>query len=85
MISRGYSVLCVKTVLYFLMFIKSLVKVIHCVTIAVRTVNAETECIIIHVICYQIACRLSYYISYMHGYGISRILIPTFGYISYHS
>jgi hypothetical protein len=85
MISRGYSVLCVKTLLYLLMFIKSLVKVIHCVTIAAWTVNAETECIIIHVVRYWIACRLSYYISYMHGYGISRILIPTFGYISYHS
>jgi hypothetical protein len=73
MISRGYSVLCVKTLLYFLMFMKLPVKVIHCVIIAVRTVNAETEFIIIHVINYRIACRLSYYIAYMHGYGISRI------------
>jgi hypothetical protein len=48
-------------------------------------VNAETEFILIHVVHYQIACRLSYYIAYMHGYGISVILIPTFGYISYHS
>jgi hypothetical protein len=85
MISRGYSVLCVKTLLYFLKFIKPPVKVIHCVIIAARTVNAETEFIIIHVIRYQIACRLSYYIAYMHGYGISGILIPTFSYISYHS
>jgi hypothetical protein len=67
------------------MLIKLPVKVIHCVIIAARTVNAEAEFIIIHVVRYRIACRLSYYISYMHGYGISRILIPTFGYISYHS
>jgi hypothetical protein len=79
MISRGYSVLCVKTLLYFLMFIKPPVKVILC------TVNAETEFIIIHVVRYRIACRLWYYIAYMHGYGISGILIPTFGYISYSS
>jgi hypothetical protein len=31
MISRGYSVLCVKTILYFLMFMKLPVKVIHCI------------------------------------------------------
>jgi hypothetical protein len=43
MISRGYSVLCVKTLLYFLMFIKPPVKVIHCVIIVARTLNAETE------------------------------------------
>jgi hypothetical protein len=85
MISRGYSVLCVKTLLYFLMFIKLPIKVIHCIIIAVWTVNAETEFILIHVVRYRIACRLSYYITYMHGYGISVILIPTFGYISYHS
>jgi hypothetical protein len=71
--------------LYFLMFIKPLVKVIHCIIIAVRMVNAETEFIIIHVVHYQIACKLSYYIAYMHGYGISGILIRTFGCISYHS
>jgi hypothetical protein len=85
MISRGYIVLCVKTLLYFLMFIMPPVKVIHCVIIAAWTVNAETEFILIHVVHYQIACRLSYYIAYMHGNGISVILIPTFGYISYHS
>jgi hypothetical protein len=85
MISRGYSVLCVKTLLYFLMFIKPPVKVYHCVIIAERKVNAETEFIIIHVVRYGIACRLSYYIAYMHDYGISGILIPTFGDISYHS
>jgi hypothetical protein len=61
------------------------VKGIHCVIIAVQPVNAKTEFIIIHVLHYRIACRLSYYISYMHGNGISGILIPTFGYISYHS
>jgi hypothetical protein len=65
MISRGYSVLCVKTSLYFLMFIKLPVKGIHCVIIVARTVNAKTEFIIIHVVHYQIACRLSYYISYI--------------------
>jgi hypothetical protein len=52
MISRGYSVLCEKTLLYFLMFIKPPVKVIHCVIIAVQTVNTETEFIIIHVVHY---------------------------------
>jgi hypothetical protein len=61
------------------------VKGINCIVIAAQPVNAETEFIIIHVVHYQIACRLSYYISYMHGNGISGILIPTFGYISYHS
>jgi hypothetical protein len=82
MISRGYSVICVKTSsLYFLKFIKPPVKVIHCVIIVTQTVNAEIEFIIIQVIRYQIACRLSYYIAYMHGYGISGILIPTFSYI----
>jgi hypothetical protein len=62
-----------------------LVTGIHCVVIVAQPVNAKTKFIIIHVIWHWIACRLSYYISYMHGNGISGILIPTFGYISYHS
>ncbi len=41
--------------------------------------NAKTEFIIIHVVRHQIACRLSYYASYMHGNGISRILITALG------
>jgi hypothetical protein len=53
------------------------VKGIHFVIIAAWPVNAATEFIIIHVIQYRIACRLSCYTSYMHGNGISRILIMT--------
>jgi hypothetical protein len=53
------------------------VKEIPCVFIAVRAVNAEIEFIIMHVVWHQIACRLSYYASYMHGNGISGNLITT--------
>jgi hypothetical protein len=53
------------------------VKGISCVFTVVRLVNAKTEFIIMHVVQHQIACRLSYYASYMHGNGISGILITT--------
>jgi hypothetical protein len=56
-----------------------LVKGIPCVIIAARPLTAETEFILIHFVWHQSACRLSYYISYMHGDGISRILIMTSG------
>jgi hypothetical protein len=55
------------------------VKGIPCIFIAARPVNADTESIRIHVLRHQIACRLSYYASYMHGNGISGILIMTLG------
>jgi hypothetical protein len=55
------------------------VKGIPCVFIAEQKVNAETEFIIIHVVRHRIACRLSYYASYMHGNGIARNLIITLG------
>jgi hypothetical protein len=44
---------------------------------------AKTEFIIIHVVWHWIACRLSYYASYMHGNGISGILRTTLGGIWY--
>jgi hypothetical protein len=53
------------------------------VFIVVRPVNAETEFIIMHVVQHQTACRLSYYASYMHGNGISGILITILGAIWY--
>jgi hypothetical protein len=53
------------------------VKGIPSVFIVVRPVNAKTEFIIMHVVQHQIACRLSYYASYMDGNGISGILITT--------
>jgi hypothetical protein len=58
-------------------------KGIPCIFIAALPVNAKTEFIIIHVVQHQIACRLSYYASYMHGNGISRILRTTLGGIWY--
>jgi hypothetical protein len=41
--------------------------------------------ILIHLGIITIAGELSYYASSMHGISISWILIPTFGYVSYHS
>jgi hypothetical protein len=58
-------------------------KGIPCIFIAALPVNAKTEFIIIHVVQHQIACRLSYYASYIHGNGISRILRTTLGGIWY--
>jgi hypothetical protein len=53
--------------------------------VPVIAILSENGFIIIHLGIIRIAGGLSYYASSMHGICISWILIPTFGYISYHS